>query len=66
MSDKAKNFIKKHFFYDVPHCGDYLSACKICHAKAWLIDDIQHKRNCFVGGALKELVNNRGKNENRS
>jgi len=66
MSDAPRNLIKKHFFYEVPHCGDYLSACKICHEKAWLIDDIRHKRNCEVGGALKELENIRGKNEKRS
>lgn len=64
MSNKAKNLIKKHFFYDMPHRGDYLNACKICHARARLIDDIQHKRSCEVGATIKELANSRVKNEN--
>lgn len=41
MKSKAMNLIKKHFFYDEPHCGDHLNVCKICE----------------VGNAIEELQN---------
>lgn len=53
--DKTIKFIKKHCFTDEPHCGDYLSVCKGCNQKAWLIDDIKHKPDCEIGEVFKEI-----------
>jgi hypothetical protein len=55
MLDKTIEFMKKHGFADEPHCGDYLAVCKACNQKAWLIDDIKHKRNCEIGAVFKEI-----------
>ncbi len=53
--NKTINFMKKHGFYDEPCCGDFLSVCKFCHQKAWLIDDIKHDSGCEIMGVFKEI-----------
>ena len=55
MLEKTSRFMRKHCFADEPHCGDYLSVCKVCNQKAWLIEDIKHRSDCEVGGVLKEI-----------
>ena len=55
MLEKTTQFMRKHCFADELHCGDYLSVCKACNQKAWLIDDIKHKRNCEIGAVFKEI-----------
>ena len=52
---KIKSFLNKHAYTEEPHCGDCLAVCKFCGMKAWLRDDIKHKKDCELNGVLTEL-----------
>ena len=56
---KPKSLIKKYFFEERPPMIDdtMVNYCKLCGKGAWCIDDIQHKKKCEVGQALKAMEN---------
>ena len=57
MLEKTIAFVNRICFeQDIQNFGDcYLQKCKECEQKAWLNEDIKHKRKCEVGVVLKEL-----------
>ena len=57
--------MKKYGFADEPHCGDFLSVCKVCNQKAWLIEDIKHGPDCEIGDVLKEIQSTTEVNDER-